>query len=119
MAGRKRSQTFLKRGSIAARPAGLCIGVGSPLLGGSKSPSDDERMDLNLAALTTGGSESRTASGNPIKGENKSINMSNVGRFVAIRGTGSNAPASAGGHDLRPAWSCAERRRAGGGGGAP
>ncbi len=34
--------------------------------------------------------------------------MSNVGRFVAIRGTGSNATASAGGHDLRPTWPCAE-----------
>ncbi len=44
----------------------------------------------------------------PSKGESKSISMSNVGRFVAIRGTGSNASASAGGHDLRPTWPCAE-----------
>jgi hypothetical protein len=34
--------------------------------------------------------------------------MFNGGRFVAIRGAGSNAPASAGGHDLRPARPCAE-----------
>jgi hypothetical protein len=34
--------------------------------------------------------------------------MSNVGRFVAIRGTGSNAPAPAVGHDRCPAWPCAE-----------
>ncbi len=44
----------------------------------------------------------------PSKGESKSISMSNVGSFVAIRKTGSNAPASAGGHDLCPAWPCAE-----------
>jgi hypothetical protein len=49
-----------------------------------------------------------TALGNPSKGESKSISMSNVGRFVAIRGADSNAPVSAGGRDRRPAWPCAE-----------
>ncbi len=40
---------------------------------------------------------------------------SNDGRFVAIRGVGSEAaPASAGGHNLRPAWPCAENVESGG-----
>jgi hypothetical protein len=52
-----------------------------------------------------GGSESLTARGNPSKmGESKSISTSNMGTFVAIRGTGSNAPAPAGERGVRPAW---------------
>jgi hypothetical protein len=38
-------------------------------------------------------------------GENKSISTSNMETFVAIRGTGSNAPpAPAGERGVRPAW---------------
>ncbi len=57
------------------------------------------------AALPMGGSESLSARGNPSKmGESKSIGASNMGTFVAVRGTGSNALDPAGERDVRPAW---------------
>jgi hypothetical protein len=56
-----------------------------------------------------GGSESRTARGNPSEmGESKSISASRMGTFVAVRGTGSNALAPAGERDVRPAWPAVE-----------
>ncbi len=55
------------------------------------------------------GAVSQTAHGNPPKeGESKPSSASKEGRFIAIRGEGSNAPASAGGPDARPVWSSVE-----------
>ncbi len=56
-----------------------------------------------------GGSESQTARGNPPReGESKPSSASKEERFIAIRGTGSSAPASAGGPDARPVWPSVE-----------
>ncbi len=59
---------------------------------------------MHTGSPTNGGSKSRTASGNPSEmGESKSISASRMGTFVAVRGTGSNALATAGERDVRPA----------------
>jgi hypothetical protein len=41
-------------------------------------------------------------------GESKSISTFNMGTFVAVRMTGSNALAPAGERDVRPAWPAVE-----------
>ncbi len=89
----------------------------SPLIHpGNPSRRKSESINISKSARgnpSKGESEShnntsKSAHGNPIKGKSKSTSTSNVGRFVATRGTGSNAPASVGGHGNRPAWPCAE-----------
>ncbi len=56
-----------------------------------------------------GGSESQTARGNPPReGVSKPSSASKEGRFIAIRGAGSSAPASTGGPDARPVWRSVE-----------
>ncbi len=48
--------------------------------------------------------------GNPSKGESKPSADPDGGRFVAIRGTGSNAPASTDEHVLKPRANLGETR---------
>jgi hypothetical protein len=98
--------------SVAIPPKGKV----SPLIHPG-NPSRRESECNNILKSTRGNpskgeseshNTSKSAHGNPSKGESKSTSTSNVGRFVDTRGTGSNAPASAGGHGTRPAWPCAE-----------
>jgi hypothetical protein len=98
--------------SVAIPPKGKV----SPLIHpGNPSRRESESIGIPNSTrgnLSKGESEShntsKSAQGNPPKGGSKSTSTSNVERFVAIRGTGSNAPASAGGHGARPAWPCAK-----------
>jgi hypothetical protein len=46
--------------------------------------------------------------------QSKSSDQPDGGRFVAIGGTGSDTPASAGGHNPRPSWPCVDEVQGGG-----
>jgi hypothetical protein len=98
--------------SVAILPKGKVTPLINP-----GNPSRRESESIGIPKSTRGNpskgkseshNTSKSAHGNPSKGESKSISTSNVGRFVDIRGTGSNAPASAGGHGTLPAWPCVD-----------
>ncbi len=92
-----------RRISAALPSGGSGDSVINPVALPSGGSSDAKR---NSAALPMGGSESR---GNPPReGESKPSSASKEGRFIAFRGAGSSAPASAGGPDARPVWPSVE-----------
>jgi hypothetical protein len=94
------------RRTSAAPPSGGSGDAGiNPVALPSGDNSDAKR---DSAAPPMGGSESQTARGNPQGGGSKPISASKEGRFIAIRGAGSSAPASAGGPDFRPVWPSVE-----------
>jgi hypothetical protein len=81
-----------------------------PRSGGKPVYIDRDDVLATCSNTTLRGNKSSDVRGYSSKGESK---PSAEGRFVAVRGTGSNAPASADEHNPRPSWPCVEDKMVG------